>query len=573
MKKLFFMLIFSLVLSSAKAQLYSDIRTVIPADSNSSCTIGYNAKDNSGNLIITGEFLGTIAFSGSDITLTNTNSYIPDWGPNYGAFIAKLNADGTWAWAKKINSTWYNSPMQWFSIRGVATDPSGNIFITGDFGGTAYLDNITLASSQASDGGLGIVDIFVAKMNSNGAFQWAKKEGSGKGPEFGRDISIDVAGNAIIVGSYTNKIASCGICPQEFTSDIFLAKFNSAGIKQWSKNFGNGTLPLYIGNYTNSGFTIGTDASGNIFVGGKFIGTIKFGNTSVKSHDAKKYDAFVTKFNSAGTAQWAKTGYTSDHTAIHRSSFDSSGNMYFGGRGSGGVLVFNGTSCNNISEDFIIKLNNSGSLQWYNNVGNSNYDTDDYVPRSILVNNSGNIDLLPGLDGPYMFEYSPAGNLLFTESLDNTYSGDICKNTNGVTVSLNFLNTVTLPTNEGAVTITIPYNPQNPNFGILIANFSPASPPLSFPSNDEETDSFVSQVNNIDLFPNPTSGLVSVNIPSFNNDGILRVTTLTGKELLSKKITGDQNFELDLHDQEPGMYFIQVKTHTQSWQKVVLRSE
>jgi hypothetical protein len=51
---------------------------------------------------------------------------------------------------------------------GIATDSSGNAYVTGHFMGTATFGSTNLTSSGSDD-------IFVAKLNSSGSWQWAVK--------------------------------------------------------------------------------------------------------------------------------------------------------------------------------------------------------------------------------------------------------------------------------------------------------------------------------------------------------------------------------------------------------------
>ncbi|HZY10559.1 MAG TPA: hypothetical protein VFF29_05335, partial [Bacteroidota bacterium] len=544
--------ILTVLLYTASAQLYSDIQSILPADTTSDMRNNFSTKDNAGNTIVTGEFVGTILFSGSSITLEYPEGWDPDGpnGINYKAFIAKLNSNGTWAWAKEIDNTE-------LSIRGVATDASDNIFIVGSFHGTASLDNITITST-----GTYYTDIFVAKINSNGAFQWAKTAGTSKGPDYGRDITVDGSGNVIICGSYTNKQSHCGFCALAFSSDVFIAKYNSSGVKLWSKNIGNTNNRFFQDSYgmwvTNTGNTISSDGTGNVYVGGTFLGTLKFGNITIKVHTTDILDAFAAKFNSSGTPQWVKTGYTTYDTELQRSSIDDSGNVYFSGRGDAGTLVFNGTTFNNVTNSFLIKLNTSGSAQWTSNVMNTNVSGT--VPQSILVNSAGNIDVLVhgysyqpvGTVIDYLKEYSSNGILLFTESLANVVPGDLCKNATGVTVTMNFQSSVTLPTASGDVTITSPF-PTNPSsstpdiYGVFIATYTPSAALLAAPPYGDQPGVDISITNEILAYPNPTSGVITLRLPDFHlEEGVLRVLTLTGQELFSQKVIRDQQVELDL---------------------------
>ena len=76
------------------------------------------AIDDSGNVFLTGRFKGTVDFGGGDLVST---------GPFHDGFLAKYSPNGTHLWSQSFGGT-RDSDAQ-----SVATDDSGNVFITGDF--------------------------------------------------------------------------------------------------------------------------------------------------------------------------------------------------------------------------------------------------------------------------------------------------------------------------------------------------------------------------------------------------------------------------------------------------------
>jgi hypothetical protein len=99
------------------------------------------ATDGSGNSIVSGEFRGTATFG--DITLSSAGSS--------DIFIAKYDGDGNFLRARQVGGTGF------VSGRGIATDGSGHIIVTGDFFLTATLGDTTLTSAGSSD-------IFIAEL-------------------------------------------------------------------------------------------------------------------------------------------------------------------------------------------------------------------------------------------------------------------------------------------------------------------------------------------------------------------------------------------------------------------------
>src|SRR6201999_2005386 len=67
--------------------------------------------------------------------------------------------------------------------RGVAADPEGNVYITGEFTGTAHFGKQTITSH-------GDLDAFVAKYNRAGECLWARG-GGGSRTDRGYAVAVD----------------------------------------------------------------------------------------------------------------------------------------------------------------------------------------------------------------------------------------------------------------------------------------------------------------------------------------------------------------------------------------------
>jgi hypothetical protein len=118
------------------------------------------ATDINGNIYVCGSFEGTATF-GSLGTLTSSGGY--------DGFVAKLGPNGNWLWATKMGGASGDN------INGVSVDSSGNVYIVGYFNGTAGFGSLPALTSSGSS------DIFVARLSSAGAWQWAVKAADQQG--------------------------------------------------------------------------------------------------------------------------------------------------------------------------------------------------------------------------------------------------------------------------------------------------------------------------------------------------------------------------------------------------------
>jgi hypothetical protein len=135
--------------------------------------------DSSGNCYIIGYFNGIASFGATDLTSSG----------GYDIFVAKLNTSGAWQWAVQAGGALADQG------KSIAVDSSGNCYITGRFYGTASFGATDLTIS-------GGYDIFVAKLNTSGAWQWAVQAG-GVSADAGNSIAVDSSGNCYVTGNFS----------------------------------------------------------------------------------------------------------------------------------------------------------------------------------------------------------------------------------------------------------------------------------------------------------------------------------------------------------------------------------
>jgi hypothetical protein len=312
------------------------------------------ATDSSGNSYVTGYFAGTASFG--NITFISSG--------DFDVFVAKLDSSGNWLWAQKAGSISGDCGY------GIAIDSSGNIYVTGIFSYNASFGSTTLTSS-------GWYDIFVAKLDSDGNWLWAKTAG-GTGNDYCYSIVIDSTGNSYVTG-YFRGTASFGdtTLTSSGEDNIFVAKLDSDGNWLWAKQ-ASGDLSQ----------SIAIDSSGNSYVTGYFAGTASFGNITLTSNTYPyKYDIFVAKLDSNGNWLWARQAGGADYDKSRSIAIDSSGNSYVTGCFRGNAAFGNIYLTSNGNNDiFVAKLDSSGNWLWAKKVG-ANSDDCGY---SIAVDSSGN---------------------------------------------------------------------------------------------------------------------------------------------------------------------------------------
>ena len=320
--------------------------------------------------------------------------------------------------------------------RGVAIDPSGNVYLCGA--------STVSASSE----------IQLAKYSSSGVLAWQVNLGSSGADESGSGVAVDSSGNAYIAG---------------VSSGVFqIAKYTTAGTLSWQRSLsgesGSGldatvdsSGNVYVCGYSNSGATyylqiakydtsgnlawkqrltaldgalngVAVDSSGNVFVCG-------YSSTGT-------YEIQIAKYSSAGALSWQRTlGAVAVEDFGQGVALDASGDVYIlGSSNAGGNYNL-----------LLAKYNSAGTFQWQRKLGSGGTElgnsvaVDGSTPANVYVcgstNTSGTTDFLIAkfdASGTIAWQRRLGGTLVDTalgikaDSSDNIY---VC----GVTDNADFL--------------------------------------------------------------------------------------------------------------------------------------
>ncbi|MFN7141162.1 MAG: SBBP repeat-containing protein, partial [Limisphaerales bacterium] len=200
--------------------------------------------DPQGNSYFTGYFTGTAFFGSTNITSLGFNDI----------YLAKSDPSGNLLWVRRAGSANNDSGIN------LKVDSTGNVYVTGFFRSVADFGGVTLTSTN---GAPIRSDLFLVKYDSSGNTLWARQAG-GSGDDVGYDIAIG-AEHVYLTGYFQNtatfgstNLTSSG------SSDIFLAKYTTAGELVWVTKAG--------GTQGDVARAIGLDASENIYITGRFGG-------------------------------------------------------------------------------------------------------------------------------------------------------------------------------------------------------------------------------------------------------------------------------------------------------------
>ena len=355
---------------------------------------GYSiAVDAYGNSYITGYFRESATFGTT--TLTSSSDYGSD------IFVAKMDINGNWLWAKQAGGTDYHGGY------GIAVDANGNSYVTGYFSGSATFGTTTLTSS-------GYDDIFVAKLDSSANWLWAKQAG-GTSSDIGYGIAVDAYGNSYVTGYFKSSSCSFGTITLNSSGyeDIFVAKMDSNGNWMWAKQAG--------GTSEDGGTSIAVDANGNSYVTGSFKESANFGTTTLTSSGS--WDIFVAKIDHNGNWLWAKQAGGTDNNGGISIAVDANGNSYVTGGFYGSSCSFSTITLINssieYSDIFVAKIDYNGNWLWAKQAGGTGYD----AGYGIAVDTNGNSYVTGEFDGSATFGTttftSSGGSDIFVAKLDS----------------------------------------------------------------------------------------------------------------------------------------------------------
>ena len=256
----------------------------------------------------------------------------------------------------------------------MTSDAQGNRYFAGSFRGTVTFGSTTLSSPNTSD-------IFVAKLNGAGAYQWVVQAG-GADNDSGGSVAVDATGSVYVTGTYIGPatfglLAVASVTPVPFGyTDAFVARLDGAGNWLWVRTGG--------GNRSDGAGPVVLDASGNAYVGLFFGGaTAQFGPFSVANADgptSTTSDVVIAKLDPAGTWRWARSAGSGGYDWVSRLALDDAGHLFAYGSfegnslGLGNLTIRNSGSGSN--DVYIAQLDTAGTWRWARDAGGTFIDLD-----------------------------------------------------------------------------------------------------------------------------------------------------------------------------------------------------
>lgn len=277
----------------------------------------------------------------------------------------ELIIDPTLSWLTYLGSTGAEQGVA------VATDSSGNVYVTGNTSG-AFPTTVGAYDTGANSG----YDAYITKFDSNGNRIFSTYYG-GSGNDLSYDITVDSSGQIYIAGStdsYNLPTLNGYSAFFSGTSDAFIAKFNSSGT---SLLYGT-----YAGSfYDDTFYALTVDSSGRAYA---------TGYTYTGSSSAAWVVGYNTTLSGASSRLFQTTVDGGNAEIGFDIARDSSGNLYVTGTTSSwGIATFGAydTALSGIYDAFVWRLSSSGTSNYFSYYGGAG----DEYGRGIAVDSSGDV--------------------------------------------------------------------------------------------------------------------------------------------------------------------------------------
>jgi len=354
------------------------------------------AIDLSGDIYIVGSFESSVDFNPGNGVADRTSAGESD------AFLIKFNSGGEFLWVQ----TWGGSGDD--GCTGVLVDGVGDIYVTGSFSDSVDFDPGVNTYERASNGH---ADSFVTKFNSAGDFQWVRTWGGSQYDSPKGSLAWDHSGNIYVTGRFSGDVDFDPGPGTDFHNSgawqgAFLCKFADNGEFHWAKTWGGDGVIDVTGIAGNGSdlFVVGwfSDIQGS--------GAIDFDpgpGTDIHVTEGRE-DAFMSKFNSMGDFQWAKTwggeGALDDAYGI---AVDLAGNIYVTGQFRDGIDFDPGAGeeyhPGEWFDAYLSKYDAGGEFQWVRTWGGTGWD----YGYDVALDEEGNIFIIGNFMGTVDFDPGP----------------------------------------------------------------------------------------------------------------------------------------------------------------------
>ncbi|HQV98684.1 MAG TPA: T9SS type A sorting domain-containing protein [Bacteroidia bacterium] len=460
--------------------------------------------------------------------------------PGCDIFIVQYDQDGLATWGKNFGNGGYNYSS------GTASDRFGNVYLLGSFEDSVMdVGSVQLISK-------GSIDICLIKMQSNGVVLWAKTIG-GEGFELPHEIHINSNDEILITGEFTSDsmyFDNSNLFVKNNRCNFFFAKYDLNGNYLLAHKFESYNL-LYS-------LSVAEDDAHNFYLSGDYSDSLLV----LDSDTLFNYyslttgfldNSFLAKFDSLGNIMWSKNANGEFFDAQFGVAVDSNLNVYWGVNYYDNVGLDDTLFINQSYRGFLlVKFDSLGnrlrvltpSLN-YSAIGSSI----SFNPRSGIYfsGESSSFNLILGNIT------IPAGGLFFCKA-----DADLnCNWAKRITANNTVVSSAISSNGNSDLYVAGYFRSSDLYFDTLhVDNYAFGSDNVYLAKIHESVVGMedLDQINNIEIFPNPSSGLFHLHLTSPSTK--LKVYDLVGQLVLEKEISNLSDVEFNIEG--PGVFIVEL---------------
>ncbi|MEP7124252.1 MAG: hypothetical protein ABJE95_25215 [Byssovorax sp.] len=272
-----------------------------------------------------------------------------------------------------------------------------------------FTDSIDLGDGPVASQGRS--DIFLLKLDPSGKRLWSRVLG-GEGADRALGVAVNCDLEIVVTGWFMDDVdLGSGLVINAGGKDAFVTVFSADGEGLWSRGFGDEEDQLGNG--------VQVDGENNVVLTGAFGGTIDLGSGLLES--AGGDDVFVAELDSEGEPRWSKRLGGDGEQIGTAVAVDGGANVIVTGTFEGRLDVGGAPVVSAGGKDvFVVKLDSLGDLAWLRRFG----DGADQSGLGVAVDSAGAAVVTGEFEGRMNFASGPlesnGGKDIFVVKLDAT---------------------------------------------------------------------------------------------------------------------------------------------------------
>ena len=287
-----------------------------------------------------GYILGGSSYSGISGDKTELSLGLSDY------WVIKLDSSGVIEWQNTIGGSGDDN------LQSVQQTVDGGYILGGN--------SSSGISGDKTEVLIGFLDYWVIKLDSSGVIEWQNTIG-GSGDDNLQSVQQTVDGGYILGGNSSSGISGD---KTEVSSmyDYWVVKLNNDGNIEWQNTIG--------GNMSDIMYSVQQTPDGGYILGGISLSSISGDKTEINFGGS---DYWVIKLSAEGFIEWENTigGNSTDDLLSVKNILD--GGYILGGTSASGIYGDKNEA--SLSSDYwVIKINESGVIEWQNTIGGSGDD-------------------------------------------------------------------------------------------------------------------------------------------------------------------------------------------------------